>query len=116
MARAVLYCSLIFSLYNWANAVNMMFNCSKFEWVRYGTATAPPFQYLSPDQTPIDQKDSLWDLGVSLSSDLTFKLQIEKSVTTASQMLGWGLRSFRSRSKNLLLTMFKSLVQPHLDY
>ena len=104
------------SVYSWASTVNMMFNCSKFEWVRYGTDIAPGFQYLSPDQTPIERKDSLRDLGVSLSSDLTFKLQIEKSVTTASQMLGWGLRSFRSRSPHLLLTMFKSLVQPHLDY
>ena len=34
----------------------------------------------------------------------------------ASQMIGWGLRTFRGRSSFLLLTMFKSLVQPHLDY
>ena len=31
-------------------------------------------------------------------------------------MVGWGLRTFRGRSSYLLLTLFKSLVQPHLDY
>ena len=56
------------------------------------------------------------DLGVMLNSDLSFSLQVEKAVTSASQMVGWGMRTFRGRSSFLLLTMFKSLVQPHLDY
>ena len=56
------------------------------------------------------------DLGVMLNSDLSFSLQIEKAVNSASQMVGWGKRTFRGRSSFLLLTMFKSLVQPHLDY
>ena len=56
------------------------------------------------------------DLGVRLSSDLCFSLHKEKVVTTASQMVGWGLRTFRNRRSYLLLTMFKTLVQPHLDY
>ena len=76
----------------------------------------PCFQYLSPDSSTIEEKSSLRDLGVRLSSDLSFSLQIEKVVTTSSQMVGWGLRTFRSRGSYLLLTMFKSLVQPHLDY
>ena len=32
------------------------------------------------------------------------------------QMVGWGLKTFRSRGSYLLITMFTSLVQPHLDY
>ena len=34
----------------------------------------------------------------------------------SGQMVGWGMRTFRGRSSFLLLTLFKSLVQPHLDY
>ena len=106
------------SVYGWANNINMMFNSGKFEWIRYvaDTDSAPSFQYTAPDTTPIEQKDNLRDLGVRLSSDLSFSLQIEKAVTSASQMVGWGLRTFRGRSSYLLLTLFKSLVQPHLDY
>ena len=85
--------------------------------MRYeGSKPATLFQYFSPDHTDIQMKTNLRDLGVTLSCDLTFNLQIEKVVTTASQMVGWGLRTFRSRNSYLLLTMFKSLVQPHLDY
>jgi hypothetical protein len=78
--------------------------------------TAPIFQYSAPDSSDIEKKDSLRDLGVILNSDLSFSLQVEKAVTSASQMVGWGMRTFRGRSSFLLLTMFKSLVQPHLDY
>ena len=95
----------------------MEFNSKKFEWVRYsGKSPGPEYQYLAPDGSRIEQKDSLRDLGVVLSSDLSFSLQIEKVVLTASQMVGWGLRTFRGRSSYLLLTLLKSLVQPHLDY
>ena len=96
----------------------MVFNSKKFEWVRYcaDQDSAPNFQYTAPDLTDIERKENLRDLGVMLSSDLSFTLQIEKAVTSASQMVGWGLRTFRGRSSFLLLTLFKSLVQPHLDY
>ena len=106
------------SVYGWAKEVNMEFNSKKFEWVRYTAkeGTAPDFQYSAPDSSDIDQKDNLRDLGVRLSSNLSFSLQVEKVVSTASQMVGWGMRTFRGRSSFLLLTLFKSLVQPHLDY
>ena len=57
-------------------------------------------------------------MGIQISNDLSFSLQIEKVASSASQMVGWGLRAFRGRSAYLLLTLFKSLVlvQPHLDY
>ena len=61
-------------------------------------------------------KESLKDLGVHLSSDLTFKLHVEKLVTAASKMAGWGLRTFRRRSSVTMKAIWKSLVQPKLDY
>ena len=50
-----------------------------------------------------------------MSSGLTFTLQIEKVAATASQMVGWGLRTFMSRNSQLMMVILKSLVQPHLD-
>ena len=32
------------------------------------------------------------------------------------QMVGWGLKTFRSRGSYLLITIFRFLVQPHLDF
>ena len=106
------------AIYDWANRINMEFNSGKFEWLRYAAVPeqSPIYQYQSPNSSCIEQKQNLRDLGVRLSSDMSFSLHIEKVVTTASQMVGWGLRTFRTRRSYLLLTMFKTLVQPHLDY
>ena len=69
-----------------------------------------------PDNCSIEVKSNLKDLGVQLSSDLTFKLQVEKTVAAASKLAGWGLRSFRRRSKGTMKTLWQSLIQPKMDY
>ena len=34
----------------------------------------------------------------------------------ASKLVGWGLRTFQGRTRGIMLTLLKSLVQPKLDY
>ena len=105
-------------IYSWANQVNMKFNSEKFECMRYwaGSGSPPQHQYLSPDEQPIKVKADLRDLGVQLSSDLSFSIHIENTVTAASKLVGWGLRTFFSRRRPVMITLLKSLVQPKLDY
>ena len=104
-------------LYDWANMINMQFNSKKFEWIRYQASDeAPEMQYLAPNSSNIEQKESLRDLGVTLSCDLSFAAHINGAVQKANQLVGWALRTFRGRSSFLLITILKSLVQPHLDY
>ena len=71
---------------------------------------------LSPDGTPIENKQHLRDLGVHLSSDCTISIHIDNVVTSVSKMLGWVLRTFRSRSKVVMMTCWSSLLQSRLDY
>ena len=106
------------TIYSWADRVNMTFNSEKFECVRYwpGNVSVPEFEYLAPDLTPIEQKDHLMDLGVEMSSDLTFNQHIGNVVTSASRMVGWAMRTFRERSRNTMMTIWKCLIQPKLDY
>ena len=105
-------------IYSWAQKVNMHFNSDKFECIRFwpNQTDMPQFDYLGPDDEPIEVKQSLKDLGVQISADLSFKLQVEKIVAAASKMAGWGLRSFRRRSLFTMKTIWKTLVQPKLDY
>ena len=77
---------------------------------------APTFDYLSPDMKPIEVKSDLRDLGVQLSNNLSFSVHIENTVTAGSKLVGWGLRTFWSRSRSVMMTLLKSLVQPKLDY
>ena len=106
------------SIYSWAVQVNMKFNSDKFECLRYwaNEAAAPLHQYLAPDQQEIKVKSDLRDLGVQLSSDLSFSVHVENTVTSASKLVGWGLRTFAGRGRSIMLTILKSFIQPKLDY
>ena len=72
--------------------------------------------YMAPDGGPIEEKECLKDLGVRISNDLSFSTQIDLTVDSASRMSGWVFRTFRRRSKDLMLTLLRSLIQPRLDY
>ena len=81
-------------IYSWATKVNMAFNSDKFECMRYWPepSKAPQYHYLGPDNQPIKVKSDLRDLGVQLSSNLSFSLHIENTVSAASRLVGWGQR------------------------
>ena len=105
------------TIYSWAERVNMTFNSDKFECVRYWPGTSvPDHQYLAPDLTPIEEKKHLRDLGVEISSDLTFNEHIGNVVTSANRLVGWAMRTFRRRSQATMMTIWKCLVQPKIDY
>ena len=102
------------SIYSWATDVNMEF---KFECLRYWPrGQKPDLKYSSPDGTTIEEKSHLRDLGVEMASDLTFNMHIAKTVSAATQLVGWAMRTFRRRSKLVMLTIWKSLIQSKLDY
>ena len=96
----------------------LKFNSGKFECIRYWAdiSKAPTIDYLAPDKKPIEIKSDLRDLGVQLINNLNFSVHIENTVTAGSKLVGWGLRTFWSRSRSVMLTLLKSLVQPKLDY
>ena len=79
----------LLKIYDWEEQ-NMHFNTDKFECLRFWAKTgdAPAYQYLAPGGANIQVKD----LGVEISSDLTFKVHISKMVTAASSLAGCALR------------------------
>ena len=105
-------------VYSWAEEIGMVFNAGKFELLRFwlDREAAPDILYMAPDGSPIEEKDCLRDLGVRVSTDLTFSTQIDMVVESGSRMAGWALRTFRRRGRGLMLTILRSLVQPRLDY
>ena len=57
-----------------------------------------------------------WPDSCTVCNDAFIKTDINNVVSAATQLVGWSLRSFRSRSKHVMLTMWKSLIQSKLDY
>ena len=105
------------AIYAWADDVGLQFNSKKFECLRYWPDSNIPNQpYLSPDGTPIEEKVHLRDLGVEMSTDCTFNIHIDNIVTSVSKLVGWVLRTFRSRSRMVMMTCWTSFLQSRLDY
>ena len=108
----------LFHIYDWSVVNNMMFNDVKFELLRYGNniELKESTSYVSPSFQLIEEKETVRDLGVTLSADATFKTHISNIVEAAKKVSSWILRTFKTREKTTMLTLYKSLVRPILEY
>ena len=116
------------SVYGWAVENKMKFNSKKFELMSYtaqqrdlnqineSTKLFNYPQYFDPDGCIISSVSNVRDLGVKISDNATFQLQINDCVCKATRYSGWILRVFKSRDTLTMTTLFKSMVLPHLEY
>ena len=106
------------SVYNWADVNNMLFNAGKFDYLSFACKnnSLSSNVYVNPDLNIINQHDNIKDLGILMSSDCSFEKHILSVSSRCSRLAGWILRTFASRDKITMLTLFKSLVLSRLDY
>ena len=97
------------SIYEWADSNGMSFNSSKFELVRYGNdeIIKSCTNYTSDSGTIIDTKHVVKDLGILISDDCKFDLHIDQVAENVKKLCGWILRTFESRSPQLMITLWK---------
>ena len=105
-------------VYQWAEDNNMLYNNKKFEALRYGPdqVLKATTSYTAPDGSIIPEKDHVRDLGIQMSSNGTFQHHIDTMCLSARNMCAWILRTFQTRNEELMMTLWKSLVLPILDY
>ena len=72
--------------------------------------------YISPEMNLIAQHEDIKDLGVFMSADCSFDHHISVISKKCSSIAGWILRTFTSREKTSMLTLFKSIVLSRLDF
>ena len=72
--------------------------------------------YLSPSLNIINSQQHIIDLGVTMSSDCPFYEHIDLKIKQCRQLTGWILCTFKAKDKSTMLTLFKSLVLPRLEY
>ena len=104
--------------YKWTDKNNMMLNDVKFELLRYGKNEGLKNQtsYTTPSGDLITTKQEVKDLGVIMSNDCLFVKQINTVIEKAKNLISWILRSFRTRNFDAMITLYKSLVIPILEY
>ena len=104
----------------------MELNQRKFELLIHLSVTNPllhelPFcpelyNYEVANNIMVEPTDSLRDLGVIVTSDLSWSAHIASLVSKARGVLYWSLSVFKSRDSEVMLTLYKSLVRSHLEY
>ena len=96
----------------------MDFNFPKFECLRYGrnNELKSSTHYFSKSGEVIRDVQHAKDLGVVMSSDGSFSKHISSVIETAKQMSGWVLRTFRTRDRTPMLSLWKSLIRSKLEY
>ena len=95
----------------------MVLNGDKFELLRYGQQEELKIstQYRC-GQEEITAKTSVKDLGVKMSNDATFSQHIFHVTAVAKQLADWVLRTFQTRNAKSMLTLWKSLILPRIEY
>ena len=109
------------SVLKWADTNNMQLNEDKFQVIQHGKlaqlkSSDSHQPYTTTTGVPLPPSSSVTDLGVIIDEDLDWASHIQDKVTKASQFSGWILRTFKSRDKELLMTLFNSLVRSRLEY
>ena len=106
------------TVYDWARKNNMEFNSEKFEILRYqarGSNLDVP-SYYSEDGQMIPEKTAVRDLGITMSNDASFSIYINEKVAAMNSKISWVLRSFKTRDRLPMLTLWKQLILSDHDY
>ena len=104
-------------LTQWALESGLSFNVKKCFSVTFGMPSIYPSDSLYKiGDLPIPHKKSFKDLGVSVSSPLSFHVHIEDTVAKAFSRLGLIYKLFHTKSPKSLIRLYKSFVRPILEY
>ena len=105
------------SIYNWAVHNNMFFNSEKFHYISFSLSLSFNSYnvYTNPNMEIINPSDNVLDLDI-MSSNCSFEFHIQNICEKCSNLSGWILRTFTTRDSITMMTLFKSLVLPRLDY
>ena len=107
------------NLCDWSDKWKLSFNSKKCKVLHVGNNN-PHYRYTMTDSdgyhSYIESVDSEKDLGVTFDTKLNFDVHITNIVNKAQRNLGIIHRSFEYMDKPMLLTLYKSIVRPVLEY
>lgn len=116
----------VLEVLEWSKNNNMELNQRKFELLIHSSSVNPfshelPFwpelyNYEVANSYIVQPSDCLRDLGVIVTSDLSWSTHISSLIVKARGILHWSLSVFKSRDREVMLTLYKSLVRSNLEY
>ena len=114
------------SVMDWSTKNNMQLHSQKFELIIHRARPIEPFHNLPfgkelcsydlPGGVSLHESSQLRDLGVTVSADGTWGHHINSMVEKARNITAWVLSVFKSRDKDMMVTLYRSLIRSHLEY
>ena len=103
------------SLVDWTKHNSMKFNEQKFQLLQMGSDDTLKLPYQCNDII-INKSETVRDLGVLVSEDFSFKPHITEISDNAANFASWLLRTFSTRSEEVMLLFLKTYLIPRLEY
>ena len=99
----------------WEKLWLLSFNVDKCKVVHVKHNVNPNHKYYL-NGLQLKESDQEKDLGVLTSDTLLWNVQIKSSIAKANKMICWIVRNLVLREKNVMLSVYKMLIRPHLEY
>ena len=99
---------------DWVVKWQIQFNIDKCRVMNVGWEN--PHNRYNISNVTLNRSEFERDLGVQVCSDLRPRKQSIAAKNQANKVLGFIARSVKSRSAEVILKLYSSLVKPHLDY
>ena len=111
---------------NWSHKNKMVLHPDKFQLLSHTLSKSNilqqlPFhneftEYSTPDGSLIIPTDTVRDLGVNITKDLSWSPQINILAEKSRQMIAWVLSVFKDRSESTMMCLYKALIRSRLEY
>ena len=103
-------------LLDWGKRWGMVFNVLKCKVLRVTRSRPKTFTYIM-DTVELEIVETFKDLGILISSDLSWGAQTDEVVSKCNRLMGMVKRTVGySAPPNVTLTLYQSLVRSNLDY
>ena len=103
-------------LVSWQNTWLLFFNTTDQKCKVLHVGANNPHNKYCLGEVELPEIETEKDLGVLISKDWNFNQHINSIVNKANSTSAWVLRSVISRSSNVLLKIYQSIIRPHLEY
>ena len=116
----------LYSILDWSRRNNMKLHEQKFELLNHlhnssNSCSELPFYsetlfYKVSSDIILHPVSDVRDLGVMVSSDLSWSKHIGSVVSKARSTLSWMLSVFKTRERTIMTTLYNSLIRSLLEY
>ena len=116
----------LYRILEWSRGNNMKLHEQKFELLNHlhnskSSSSELPFfaetlHYKISSEETLYPVEHVRDLGVLVSSDLSWSRHIGNMVSKARSTLSWVFSVFKTRDRTVMTTLYKSLVRSTLEY